>query len=1427
MDRLIELSVQKMPQATALISRDAACRLAKYLEQAGIRRGQLVPICFEKSPGAVITMVALWKLGAAYVPLDPAHPLQHIAIVSASNKILVQDIVRRVITVDPTLLSATDVVFESRSQPRDTAFVIFTSGSTGRPKGVVHVHSAVCSSALRHGPAMSISQATRALQFGSYTFIVSTFELFTPLIFGGSICIPSEQDRQTDIQSALRAFKVNWAIFTPSFARSLSTEDTPLHTLVLAGEPVQDDIMDRWAPKVDLISIYGTSECSVCITGRMVHGQTPRNCIGRATGSLSWIVDPMDHNRLLPIGAVGELVIEGPSLAQGYLGEPDRTQFAFIEDPSWVHLVGPKSLQRRRFYKTGDLARYYDDGTVHLVGRADMQVKVRGQRVELAEIESHLCQMSPSISLKFAVSLIFPRGTPMLAAFIARQSGFGPEFPYDFSHKPEPASKAELLELAMQLSKRLAMMLPSYMIPAVFLPLAYMPLTASGKMDRRKLATFGSTLSHTQLAELARGMGRIVPLTAMEMELESLWSRVLVLRPGAVGADDNFFHWGGDSIQAIRLSQAARRQGFVLAVQDILANPTLSDMAKHMTPTIGSGTVDPRPFELFQCNVGEEARAAIAVVLDLEEGTEKLDDAYPCTPLQEGLMALSAKLSGSYVARHTLNLPATISTQQFQDAWQRVVDSHAALRTRIAEVEGFGMIQAVLSGPIKWQKAEDLESYLTLDEQRPMWMGDPLARHAIIQSNNHSALYHYVLTIHHAIYDGLSLPILLQDLNEALRGTGIKPRPQFNSFIRYVLASNREDAQQFWKSELSSVGLATFPVLPSKTYSPLANASFQYRISLQRKTRSDFTTATLIKAAWGLLLARYNDSPQAVFGCAVSGRISAVSGVEDIVGPVLATVPVKIELDQQQLVEDFLCGIQAQYIAMIPFQDYGLQNIAQLSSGASAACNFQTLLVIQPADSQVDKDIFVRPFSAPRANFTTIALSLECSLSAESIHLHCPGAAYGPAIRACNLAAQLQDPMSPFWYRAHQPRRADCVHHLVKKQTMRQPNTPAVCSWDGDVTYAELDYYSSKLAVHLLDIGVGAKDFVPICFEKSMWVIVAILGIMRAGGAFVPLGPDTPYSRLVMATREVGAHFMVCSKKQLHRFPDLVDRTVPIGPGFNALVINTPMPVLLLPAVTPTGAAYMVFISGSTGMPKGIVMEHQVFCTSALCHKEGFIVEIPFKLLHGGCVTVDPGSAPLLEVLCLTGEVISTTLIETWAPCAHLVNAYGPSECCAASSKRDVIIGSNLRNIGTAIGTACWVIDYENHHQLSPMEKTAETFVPRPTWLPWGSCGRLYKTKDLVRYVPDGSMWLLGRKGYSVKFHGQRVELGEIEYNPLGLILPVHMASTIWIVIEKILTLPSSKINLRLVDIWLAKVPSDFQPAMDSVPNIVPSLSQI
>ncbi|KAF1912206.1 hypothetical protein BDU57DRAFT_523612 [Ampelomyces quisqualis] len=946
-------------------------------------------------------------------------------------------------------------------------------------------------------------------------------------------------------------------------------------------------------------------------------------------------------------------------------------------------------------------------------------------------------------------------------------------------------------------------------------------------------------------------------------------------------------------------------------------------------------------------------------------------------------MALSAKLSGAYVARHTLDLPAALGVPQFQDAWETVVQAHAALRTRIVEVDGLGMVQAVLGGPLQWQTPQDRDRYLALDEQRPMRMGDPLARHAVVQSNDHAAPFQYVLTIHHAIYDGLSLPILLQDLNHVLQGAGIVPRHQFNSFIRHVLAMNKGDAQQFWKSQLSTADPAIFPALPSETYSPLANTFFRHRIGLQPKTPSDFTTASLLKAAWGLLQARYNDSLQAVFGCAVSGRISPVSGVQDIVGPVLATVPVKMDLDQQQLVQDFLRGIHNQYIAMIPFQDYGLQNIARLGGGAAAACNFQTLLVIQPADSPLAKDTLIKPFSAPRGNFTTVALSLECSLSAESVDLCChfDNAILNQAqvqrmvqqfehlVLQLNRKQQCRlsdiDLISPQdmsdvlrWNQMIPEFFQDCVHHLIEKQTARQPNAPAVCSWDGDLTYAELDHSSSKLAVHLLDTGIGPEHVVPTCFEKSMWAIVAMLGIMKAGGAFVALDPDAPYSRLVMITREVGARVMVCSKEQLRRFPDLVDRAVTIGPDFDTFVTNRPMPVPLPVAVTPTGAAYVVFTSGSTGTPKGIVMEHQAFCTSALSHKEGLqmrnrvlqfasytfdvsIVEILSTLIHGGCVcvpseeerrghiteaiarmkanwavltpsflrTVDPCSVPSLETLCMAGEAISTTLIGTWAPYVHLVNGYGPSECCVASSNRNVMIGSDPRNIGTAIGAACWVVDPDNHHKLSPVgcvgellveghtlarhylnqaEKTAEAFIPRPAWLPWDRCGRLYKTGDLVQYMPDGSMLFLGRKDTQVKIRGQRVELGEIEHNisthdnvalavvacpktgvysnklvaiiepskvvhytgtgihPLSeeildnigfdvsvishhavQTLPAHMVPAVWIVIEKMPTLPSTKVDRRLVDMWLAKVSSDLQSAMSPLPKVTPYLPEI
>jgi amino acid adenylation domain-containing protein/thioester reductase-like protein len=1588
-DRLIEDVTRTSPDSPALVSWDgelsysqlnqAAAGLAGHLDSVGVRRGQLVPILFEKSMWTIVTMTALWKLGAAYVPLDPRNPVHRLqtiisaveartVITSAAQEPILKGNVSELIVVDGALMrevtSGTPVDFPSRSQPTDTAFVMFTSGSTGKPKGVVHEHHSVCSSALHHGPAMNISNATRALQFGAYTFIISTFEMFTPLIMGGSLCIPSDHDRHTDIRPFLQSRKVNWAIFTPSFARSLPREEAAsLKTLVLAGEPVAQDIIDRWAADACLINIYGSSECSVCMIGKM-SPNTPRTCIGRATGTLSWIVDPNDHDRLRPIGSPGELVIEGPTLARGYLGEPDRTKSVYIENPVWAR----QGSVPRRFYKTGDLAQYGDDGSVHLIGRKDLQVKIRGQRVELTEIEANLRAINNEV--KTAVSMVHPGGKAILVAFIASQSGLGPEFPYRFFDQPD--NRPQLSMLSVKMSQQLTQMLPPYMIPSAFVPLSYMPLTASGKTDRRLVSSFADGLTLSQLASVAgNATQRRMPATTAEVQLQNMWADILHCPPDEIGAEDNFFHLGGDSIEAMNLSRRCRSEGHKLQVGDILGNLVLSDMAKAMVPATTPEKATPRPFELVS---GKPDSVRLAVLAATGWNDPKaVQDAYPCTPLQEGLMALSSKISGSYIARHTLEIPRNVNIRYFQDIWQSIVSGNDVLRTRIVPTDEYGTLQVVTQNPIEWQESTGLNGYLESDEQCPMQMGDALARHAIIASDR----VYYVLTIHHAIYDGLSLEMLFDDLNRALLGAAPTFRPQFRDFMQHVLDTNKDQSTpEFWREELPEGDLTSFPTLPSATHQAMANSSLIHDIRVNRSNPSDFTTATLLRAAWSLLQARYCDSPDTVFGCTVSGRNAPVAGVEDIVGPVISTVPIRVHLDHQQPALDFLKRVQAHSVEMAPFQNYGLQNTARVSEAASAACNFQTLMVIQPAHV-LPEDSILEPFSSPRARFSTVALTLECTLTADNgvtIHMHFDDAALSHA-QVVRMSRQFEhilqqlaseptgklsdiEMISPQdkedviqWNRAVPDTIDDCIHHLIGVHAAKQPDSPAICSWDGSLTFRGLEKASSNLAAHLVDAGVGPEVFVPLCFEKSVWTIVAMLGVMNAGGAFVPMEPSQPESRLQLVIKEVNAHVMLCSEEQLGRCPGLVEKAIAVGPTW---VEMTP-PARVVTSVSPSNAAYVIFTSGSTGTPKGSVIEHRAYCTGALAHKEGLqmgrrvlqfasytfdasILEILSTLIQGSCVcvpseserrgniaeaisrmnvdwavltpsfasTIDPSTVPSLEVLALAGEAMTAAHISAWTPYVRLVNGYGPSECCVCStSNRKVVPGTAPNDIGTSVGSSCWVVDRENDGKLAPVgcigellveantlarhylnnfEKTAAAFMQRPNWLPSGRCDRLYKTGDLVKYAPDGSLLFIGRKDTQVKIRGQRVELGEIEYhlstpadvaqavvaypkkgiyaNKLTAVLelssapgpdlipvpskrieatdfdmsslvrymsetlPGHMVPTIWIVVGKIPMSASTKIDRKIVDAWLARLPSEFEPTM-GITREAPVLSRL
>lgn len=1579
-DRLIEATAKRSPSAPALDSWDGkmtygefnqtAGRLAQYLSSQGIKRGQLVPICFEKSMWTVITMVALWKVGAGWVPLDPKQPRQRlqtiissveaeIVVGSATNAALMTGLTPEIVVLDDALKEKvqTDAFEEMASQslPDDISFVMFTSGSTGKPKGAVHNHASVGTSALHHGSAMNITTGTRALQFGAYTFIISTFEIFTTLITGGCLCVPSEQDRHSDIRPMIRAYDVNWAIFTPSFARSMNHEDIPsLKTLVLAGEAVAQEIIDKWSAVATLINIYGASECSVCMIGQMLP-DTPRSCIGSVTGGLSWVVDMNDHNRLVPVGAVGELVIEGPTLALGYLADPERTEGVYIKDPAWARDSG----STRRIYKTGDLVRYDDNGKVHLIGRKDLQVKIRGQRVELTEIEAHLRAINNTV--KTAVAMVHPGGKAMLAAFISGRSGFGPEFSHPFYASPE--DKPEMVALAATMSRELSQRLPRYMIPSAFLPLAYMPLTSSGKTDRTMISSFGNGLSLSQLSSVT-GLGsdqaRKAPLDESELRLRGFWSDILNYPVDDISVADNFLHLGGDSIEAMSLVRRCRAAGFQLQVQDILENLTLGEMAKVMVPVQDVENTSVPPFQLL--GEAEEVRSTIAKETEMDVST--VLDAYPCSPLQTALMALSTTIPGSYIARHTLDLPANVNVSRFMELWELIVSNNDVLRTTIVETGSYNTVQVVNSHRVQWQHGTDLEAYLQADEAAPMGMGDSLVRHGMVKEADRSV---FVLTIHHSVYDGLSLEMLHNDLAQAIQGMLPPARPQFRDFVQHVKTTNTDkNTEDFWRSEFVDGDLASFPSLPSATHRPLANETLVHNIKLNRSGPSDFTTATLIQAAWSLLQARYCDTSDTVFGCTLSGRNASVPGVEDMIGPVISTVPFKAQVNPDQTLVDFLQYLKTHTVDMTSVQNLGLQNIARVSENAAAACNFQTLLVIQPASS-ITEGSGLKPFSAPRASFSTLALTLECSLRSDGsveVCAHFDNAVLSQR-EVSRISLQLEhvlhqlageptgkvsdvDLVSPqdmedvmSWNAAMPDMINDTVHSLIEQNKLRNPDAEAICAWDGSLTYRELEDEADKLAMHLINAGVGPETVVPLWFEKSMWTIVSMLAVMKAGGAFVAMDVAQPVSRVEFVANEVEAQVMLCSQQQLSRSTGIVENVMAVGPGMGSPVAMRQRPS----SAGPSNPAYVIFTSGSTGTPKGTVIEHRAFCTGAIAHKEGLqigsrmlqfasytfdacILEILTGLIHGSCIcvpseadrrggvadfmtrtnvnyavltpsftsTIDPKTVPTLKTLCLAGEAMTPAHIATWTPHVQLVNGYGPSECCiCTSSTRNVLADTQPNDIGTAVGCACWVVDRNNHNKLAPVgtvgelvieghtlarhylknkEKTEAAFITRPDWLPWKRCPRLYKTGDLVKYSPDGSLMFMGRKDAQVKIRGQRVELGEIEYHLalsddvtqavaaypakgeyarklVGVLelaatagtdltavpnssveatgfrieevagrvaesLPVHMVPVSWIVVEKIPSSASGKVDRKAIDQWLAKLPSDFKPLLGS-----------
>lgn len=1428
---LIEKRSFHTPAASAVCSWDGdltygqlnalSTNLACHLRTLAIGPEVRVPLLFEKSLWTVVAMMAVVKSGGVFVPLDPTHPNKRVAGI-------IHDVGAPLLLCSERYydkfsgISATTLIVSAASlaqltvsngpvhstlTPRNAIYILYTSGSTGTPKGCVIEHVACCSALSQLTKVFSITSRSRVLQFSSYTFDACILEILATLTVGGCVCIPSEEDRLNNLAATIHNMRVNFSFLTPSVSRLLNPQSVPtLRTLVLGGEKLAQQDVDRWVGRLRLLQAYGPTECCVmCVVNEIADRCTKASHIGTSIIGTFLVVD--DVNNLVPRGTVGELLIGGPNLARGYFNDHEKTAAAFVECSAWSsHSNGDYT----RFYKTGDLVKVELDGTIDYVGRKDAQVKLRGQRIEMGEIEHHVRQNLDGVR-DVAVELIGSTEdipNPLLAAFVCLED-CSSSLNDSIINDRLIESYSSLHTRTVELSNRLSAVLPLYMLPSIFIPMRKLPLTTSGKIDRRNLRRI---ISDLPLEELNRFRGQLqekkAPMTKNEDMVLQLVVKVLNVSQGMIGINDNFISLGGDSILAMKLAAVARSEGLLLTVADIFENPRLSDLASIVTAVdqrAHCDAIDLAPFALIDRSISIESISQDAAAqADLE--AESIEDLYPCTPFQEGVMALSIRQPGAYMAQHVFELStgSNLNLANFYAAWEVVIKLNPILRTRIIQTGSAGLLQLVGKDEISWRSRSDLDGYLREDKETLMGFGTSLCRYAVITpATAERGKHFFVWTMHHAIYDGYSLQLTLKAVSQAYQALD-SPGPlyqnmrnqfiPFNTFIESLMSLDVSKARSFWSMQFCDGQPSTYPFIHPPYLSRL-NESLDSKIKYVRKPNSDVTSSTIVQAAWALLMGKYANSNDVVFGAVLSGRTNSFTHLDRVMGPTATTVPIRISIDSMRSVTDFLRSVQKQNLELAPFAHLGISNIRRINARMKSICDFQNLLVIQPAeDLDVNESVFgcrQRNLIETR-NFDTYPLTFECRLNLDELSIT---SIFDAAIldrRQMNrLVFQFQhifqqlcleqadsrvqdiETISPqdvqeLWkWNACVPQAVEsCVHHIIEKMMVEYPSAPAICSHDGNLTYSDLSNLSSRLANHLIEKGVEVESKVPILFEKSKWAVVAMLGIIKAGGAFVPLDPSHPKQRLKSICHQVDAKVLLCSADNAHLCAALLPEGISVvidSSELARLMNNSKAPSV---DVRPSNALYLIFTSGTTGSPKGAVLEHRAYCSSARDHAKALSItrssrflqfasysfdtsveDILTTLLVGGCICIPsederrrdivgaisrmnvtladltpsyvshiaPSDVPSVKTLIMGGEPLTQKVIKTWANMLQLINAYGTTECCVTNLVNSGITPETApMNIGYAVGCIIWIVDEKNHNRLAPIGTVGELLIEGP-----------------------------------------------------------------------------------------------------------------
>ncbi|WP_080312540.1 non-ribosomal peptide synthetase, partial [Burkholderia pseudomallei] len=1251
--QLFEAQVDRKPEAIALTFdgrrlsyaelNARANRLAHYLQARGVGPDRLVALCAERGIEMVVGLLAILKAGGAYVPLDPSHPPERLRrMLDDTNPVavLVDDIgadalasfESHVAARSPRVHLSRDIAQWRACSPanpptpreraaRRLAYVIYTSGSSGEPKGVMNEHRGVVNRLWWMQQTYALDERDAVLQKTPFSFDVSVWEFFWPLMSGARLVIAKPEGHKDPayLSELIDRERVTTLHFVPSMLQAFLEDEGAargcgsVKRVMCSGEALPPSLVKRFyrcLPDARLHNLYGPTEAAVDVTAWACDAEEGGASvpIGRPIANTRiYVLD--EYGQPVPRGVAGELYIGGVQVARGYLNRPELTRERFVDDPF---------VAGGRLYKTGDLARWRTDGSLEYLGRNDFQVKIRGFRIELGEIEAQLAKVA---GVRETVVLARDSGSPAgEKRLVAYYTG-----------------NADVAALREQATRHL----PAYMVPSAYVRLDAWPLTPNGKLDRHALPAPADDAYARAEYEAPQG--------AKEEALAAIWKDLLPVE--RISRHDNFFELGGHSLLVIGLSEKLRAAGLHADVRVVYRASTLADLAAHLGTDnqdirippnlIADGDEHITPAQLTLVALSQESIDAL--VAKVEGGAANVQDIYPLAPLQEGILFhhLMSGESDPYVLSGVLAFRSREVMERFVSALQQVIDRHDILRTgffwegleqpvQVVQRRATLPVSVVELDAREGDIVRQLEARFDSRGYRMDVSRAPLMHVHAACDGEHERWVARVL-FHHLSIDHTTLERVIEEARAIGQGRAEDlPQPvPFRNFVAQArLGVSEADHEAYFRAKLGDIDEPTAPfglLSVQGDGREIAEAARRLKPELSGALRGHarrlgVSAASMMHVAWGLVLSRTTGRQDVVFGTVLFGRMQGGAQSDRSLGLFINTLPVRMRVAQTG-VEASVKETHAQ-LAELMRHEHAPLVLAQRCSGVPAQTPLFTSLLnyryskpkvaaAHIADGIELLDGHERtsyPLSMTvddhERDFTIVAKVCErigpqrvCELMELALEQLTRALSANPGGELAELdvlpAAERTQVLHGWNETGRAYARDACLHQLFEAQVSRTPEAAAVICGDETLSYTDLDARANRLAHYLRGQGVGPDTRVGLALGRGVEMMTGLLAILKAGGAYVPLDPGYASERL-RAILDDSRPAIVLADAAGRAALDALAGTPPIADlhadasRWSALPSTPPR----VEGLTPRHLAYVIYTSGSTGQPKGVMVEH-------------------------------------------------------------------------------------------------------------------------------------------------------------------------------------------------------------------------------------------